>query len=229
MARIFEEAGLPPGVLQMLPGGKDVGEAMVTDPHVRVISFTGSTAVGRSIGELAGPPPQARAPRARRQLGAADPRRRGRREGGGADRLGVVPQPGPDLHDHRPLLRRRRHLRRLRRRSWPRRPATCRSATRPPSRSRSARSSTRVSATRSTAWSPRASTRAPGWPRAASTTGSSTGRPCSPRSRSTSPVFTRGGLRPGRAGHPGLVGRRRGRGWRPRATTGSRSASSPGT
>ena len=54
MARIFEEAGLPPGVLQMLPGGKDVGEAMVTDPHVRVISFTGSTSVGRSIGELAG-------------------------------------------------------------------------------------------------------------------------------------------------------------------------------
>ena len=54
MARIFEEAGLPSGVLQMLPGGKDVGEAMVTDPHVRVISFTGSTAVGRSIGELAG-------------------------------------------------------------------------------------------------------------------------------------------------------------------------------
>src|SRR4051812_14557368 len=54
MARIFEEAGLPAGVLQMLPGGKDVGEALVTDPHVRVISFTGSTAVGRSIGELAG-------------------------------------------------------------------------------------------------------------------------------------------------------------------------------
>jgi benzaldehyde dehydrogenase (NAD) len=54
MARIFEEAGLPAGVLQMLPGGKDVGEAMVTDPRVRVISFTGSTSVGRSIGELAG-------------------------------------------------------------------------------------------------------------------------------------------------------------------------------
>lgn len=54
MARIFEEAGLPPGVLQMLPGGPEVGEALVTDPHVRVISFTGSTAVGRRIGELAG-------------------------------------------------------------------------------------------------------------------------------------------------------------------------------
>ena len=54
MARIFEEAGLPPGVLQMLPGGADVGEALVTDPSVRVISFTGSTPVGRRIGELAG-------------------------------------------------------------------------------------------------------------------------------------------------------------------------------
>src|SRR3954447_1798133 len=54
MARVFEEAGLPAGVLQMLPGGKDVGEAMVTDPHVRVISFTGSTKVGRRIGALAG-------------------------------------------------------------------------------------------------------------------------------------------------------------------------------
>ena len=54
MARIFEEAGLPAGVLQMLPGGADVGEALVTDPSVRVISFTGSTGVGRRIGELAG-------------------------------------------------------------------------------------------------------------------------------------------------------------------------------
>jgi benzaldehyde dehydrogenase (NAD) len=54
MARVFEEAGLPPGVLQMLPGGADVGEALITDPHIRVISFTGSTPVGRRIGELAG-------------------------------------------------------------------------------------------------------------------------------------------------------------------------------
>ncbi|TDC69395.1 aldehyde dehydrogenase family protein [Actinomadura sp. GC306] len=54
MARVFEEAGVPPGVLHMLPGGADVGEALVTDPNVRVISFTGSTPVGRRIGELAG-------------------------------------------------------------------------------------------------------------------------------------------------------------------------------
>ena len=38
----------------MLPGGADVGEALVADPHVRVISFTGSTAAGRKVGELAG-------------------------------------------------------------------------------------------------------------------------------------------------------------------------------
>lgn len=54
MARIFEEAGLPPGVLQVLPGGAGVGQALVTAPEVRVISFTGSTRVGRTIGELAG-------------------------------------------------------------------------------------------------------------------------------------------------------------------------------
>ena len=54
LARIFEEAGLPPGVLQMLPGAADVGEAMVAHPAVRVISFTGSTAAGRRVGELAG-------------------------------------------------------------------------------------------------------------------------------------------------------------------------------
>ncbi|MET7403607.1 aldehyde dehydrogenase family protein [Dactylosporangium sp. NPDC005572] len=54
IARVFEEAGLPPGVLQVLPGGADVGEAIVTHPLVRVVSFTGSTAAGRRVGELAG-------------------------------------------------------------------------------------------------------------------------------------------------------------------------------
>jgi benzaldehyde dehydrogenase (NAD) len=54
IARVFEEAGLPPGVLQMLPGGADVGEAMVVHPLIRVISFTGSTPAGRRVGALAG-------------------------------------------------------------------------------------------------------------------------------------------------------------------------------
>ncbi|MGZ4603741.1 MAG: benzaldehyde dehydrogenase, partial [Kineosporiaceae bacterium] len=54
IARIFEEAGLPPGVLQMLPGGPSIGEAIITDPNVDVVSFTGSTAAGRRVGEVAG-------------------------------------------------------------------------------------------------------------------------------------------------------------------------------
>jgi benzaldehyde dehydrogenase (NAD) len=54
LARVFEEAGLPEGLLHVLPGGPDVGEALVTDPRVSVISFTGSTAAGRKVGALAG-------------------------------------------------------------------------------------------------------------------------------------------------------------------------------
>ena len=53
IARIFEEAGLPEGLLHVLPGGADAGEALVTEPRVRVISFTGSSAAGRRVGELA--------------------------------------------------------------------------------------------------------------------------------------------------------------------------------
>jgi benzaldehyde dehydrogenase (NAD) len=54
LARVFEEAGLPEGLLHVLPGGADAGEALVTNPHVGVISFTGSTAAGRKVGALAG-------------------------------------------------------------------------------------------------------------------------------------------------------------------------------
>ncbi|WFE28819.1 benzaldehyde dehydrogenase [Solwaraspora sp. WMMD791] len=53
IARVFQEAGLPDGLLHVLPGGADVGEAIVADPRVRVISFTGSTAAGRKVGEAA--------------------------------------------------------------------------------------------------------------------------------------------------------------------------------
>jgi len=53
-ARIFEEAGLPAGVLQVLPGGSEVGEALVTEPAVQTIAFTGSTRAGRAVGALAG-------------------------------------------------------------------------------------------------------------------------------------------------------------------------------
>ncbi|MDG4864744.1 aldehyde dehydrogenase family protein [Streptomyces sp. T-3] len=54
LAAVFAEAGLPEGLLHVLPGGADVGEALVADPLVPVISFTGSTAAGRKVGEVAG-------------------------------------------------------------------------------------------------------------------------------------------------------------------------------
>jgi len=53
-ARVFADAGVPAGVFQVLPGGADVGEALVVDPAVRVIAFTGSTRAGRAVGALAG-------------------------------------------------------------------------------------------------------------------------------------------------------------------------------
>ncbi len=53
LARVFEEAGLPDGLLHVLPGGPETGEALVTHPLVRIISFTGSTAAGRRVGEVA--------------------------------------------------------------------------------------------------------------------------------------------------------------------------------
>jgi len=54
LAAVFAEAGLPEGLLQVVPGGPAVGQALVADPHVPVISFTGSTAAGRAVGEAAG-------------------------------------------------------------------------------------------------------------------------------------------------------------------------------
>ncbi|MGS0687627.1 aldehyde dehydrogenase family protein [Nakamurella sp. GG22] len=52
-ARIFEEAGLPEGLFQMLPGGADVGAAVVESPLIRVIAFTGSTRAGKVIAAAA--------------------------------------------------------------------------------------------------------------------------------------------------------------------------------
>lgn len=52
--RAFEEAGLPAGVLQLLPGGADAGAALTEAPEVNVVSFTGSTPAGRAVGEACG-------------------------------------------------------------------------------------------------------------------------------------------------------------------------------
>lgn len=54
IAAALEQAGLPKGLLHMLPGAADAGQALVEAPGVPMIAFTGSTAAGRKIGELAG-------------------------------------------------------------------------------------------------------------------------------------------------------------------------------
>src|SRR3984893_5397650 len=54
--RILEEAGIPPGVVNLATvGGGDVGNAMIVSDDVRVVSFTGSTDVGRTVSEKAAP------------------------------------------------------------------------------------------------------------------------------------------------------------------------------
>lgn len=54
LAEIFSEAGLPEGVLSVIPAGREVGEHLVTHPGVDKISFTGSSAAGMRIGGLCG-------------------------------------------------------------------------------------------------------------------------------------------------------------------------------
>ncbi|WP_370945503.1 aminobutyraldehyde dehydrogenase [Amycolatopsis sp. cg5] len=70
LAQAFADAGLPDGLLTVLIGrGRDVGEALVSHEGVDMVSFTGSTAVGRRIAELA-----ARAPkRVHLELGGKAP------------------------------------------------------------------------------------------------------------------------------------------------------------
>ena len=54
LAEIFAEAGLPTGVLSVVPAGREVGEYLVNHPGVDKVSFTGSTAAGRKIGAACG-------------------------------------------------------------------------------------------------------------------------------------------------------------------------------
>ncbi|MBF6591022.1 MAG: aldehyde dehydrogenase family protein [Ktedonobacterales bacterium] len=55
LVEILSEAGLPAGVLNLVTGpGATLGDALVTDPRVAMISLTGSTEVGRHVAELCG-------------------------------------------------------------------------------------------------------------------------------------------------------------------------------
>ena len=69
IAAALEQAGLPKGVLHVLPGGAETGSALVEDPNTQMIHFTGSTVVGRRIGATAG----GRLKRVSLELGANSP------------------------------------------------------------------------------------------------------------------------------------------------------------
>ena len=57
-ARVLEEAGLPAGVLNVITGpGREIGDLLASHPDISMVSFTGSTGVGRSIAAKAGPKP----------------------------------------------------------------------------------------------------------------------------------------------------------------------------
>ena len=54
LAELFEQVGLPPGVFNLLTGvGPVVGEAIAAHPDVDMVSFTGSTAAGKRVSEVA--------------------------------------------------------------------------------------------------------------------------------------------------------------------------------
>ena len=54
LVRILEEAGLPPAVVNLVLGGDEAGAALVEDPRVAMVSFTGSLEVGREIAAFCG-------------------------------------------------------------------------------------------------------------------------------------------------------------------------------
>jgi succinate-semialdehyde dehydrogenase/glutarate-semialdehyde dehydrogenase len=70
VARLFSEAGVPDGVLNVVTGrGAEIGDALVAHPDVRRVAFTGSTAVGRHVAALAAPDLK----RLSLELGGSDP------------------------------------------------------------------------------------------------------------------------------------------------------------
>ena len=102
--RLLEEAGLPPGVINLVFGpGAEIGAAALASPELAGVHFTGSTgvfqAIWRTIGDEHRPLPQLPAHRRRDRRQGLHPRppvrRRRRRRGG--DRARLVRVPGPEV------------------------------------------------------------------------------------------------------------------------------------
>src|SRR6201999_2343864 len=70
VAKLFAEAGVPDGVLNVVTGrGREIGDALVGHPDVKRIAFTGATKIGRHVAELAAPDLK----RLTLELGGSDP------------------------------------------------------------------------------------------------------------------------------------------------------------
>ena len=54
VAQLLSEAGVPPGVVNVVPAGREVSEYLVSHPSVAKVTFTGSSAAGRRIAEICG-------------------------------------------------------------------------------------------------------------------------------------------------------------------------------
>ena len=102
-------AHLPRGVVNVVTGGPATGAALVDDPDVACIAFTGSTAVGTRIAERAAAAAEARQPGAWRHRSADRVRGRRPRHRGAGRGVGALPQQRPGLHVREAHLRRRGH------------------------------------------------------------------------------------------------------------------------
>ena len=163
----------------MLPGRRRCRRGPGPRTQVDLVSFTGSTGAGRAS-RLRGGRIQAGPPGARRQLRDDRPRRRRPREGRLGRGVGLIPAPGPSVHDHRPAHRRPEIVDKYTA-NLAEHADTCRR--RPGERAGRARADHRREATRP---GPRPgdleSTRARGSSRAANSRACSTGRPSWPTS-----------------------------------------------
>ena len=144
IAVLAEEAGLPPGVLNIVTGDAEpIGRVLTEDPRIAKFTFTGSTPVGKKLAAQCASHGQARLARTWRQRAFPRVRRRGSRSRRRwRDHL-EIPQHRPDLRLRQPHLRAGRRLRQLSRSCLPRKPPASSSATASPASRSRARSSTR--------------------------------------------------------------------------------------
>ena len=99
LVELMHEAGFPPGVVNLVTGsGAEVGDAIVDNPDVAVVSFTGSSATGTHHRQAGGQPAQAGVAGARRQERRGRAGRRRPRPGRGRDPVVRVRDNRPALH-----------------------------------------------------------------------------------------------------------------------------------